>query len=72
MVEFDKIKREMLLDKTLKGIQVVCKTITERIFCLPGPRKKYFERFFWVIKLIRLNITKKSENLNVIKLGKLN
>ena len=36
----------LVLDKMLKGIQVVCDSITERFFRAPGPRTEYFERLF--------------------------
>ena len=35
-----------VLDKTLKGVQIVCDSITERFFRAPGPRTKNFKLFF--------------------------
>ena len=35
---------------TLKGIQVVYDSITERFFRAPGHRTKYFERSFFVVQ----------------------
>ena len=40
----------IVLDTTLKGIQVVYDSITERFFLAPGPGTKYFERFFSINK----------------------
>ena len=36
----------VVLDKTLNGIQMVCDSMTERLFRTPGPTTKYFKRFF--------------------------
>ena len=35
-----------VLNKTIRGIQVVCDAITESFLCASGPRTKYFEPFF--------------------------
>ena len=40
----------IVLDMTLKGIQVVYDSITEEFFRAPGPRTKYFEHSFFVVQ----------------------
>ena len=46
MAGFDQIIIRYVLNKTLKGIQVVRNSVTERFFNAPGPRTKYFKHFF--------------------------